>query len=154
MEIILRGKNEKISKKELRYMLNYFANILLGKRLSNNVYLKLVFRPLSKNLWGLCAPLDYDEKYHREFEMFVDPNISKFKQIITIAHEMVHIMQYAKNQLKLLHGDDYRWMGKKVTIPDKHYKKMPWEMEANRSERYLSQFYSEHLKQKNIKFDK
>lgn len=151
MKLSIRGKNDKMTKKEIRYMLNFFANILLGKRLSKNIFIQVDYTSLGPALWGLSSPID-DERYSRDFSILIDPKLSKVKQIATLAHEMVHIMQFARGQFKLLHGDDYRWMGKKVTI--KSYKHMPWEIEAKRSERYLSQFYKEHLKLNNVKFTK
>lgn len=154
MEISIRGKNKRISKKEIKYMLNYFASILLGKRLSKNIYLRVDFKSLGPALWGLSSPLHDEDGKQREFSILVDPKISRSRQIKTFAHEMVHIMQYARGELKLLHGDDYKWMGKKVTISDKHYRKMPWEKEAWKSEKYLSQFYKDHLKLNNVKFTK
>lgn len=151
MKLSIRGKNNKISKKEVRYMLNFFGKILLGKRLCKNISITLDFKSIAPAFWGLSSPV-YDERYSRDFSIIIDPKLSKVKQIATIAHEMVHVMQFAKGQFDLLHGDEYRWMGKKVTI--KSYKKMPWETEARRSESYLSHFYREHLKLNGVKFAK
>lgn len=151
MKLSIKGKNDKITKKEVKYMLHFFGNVLLGKRLSKNIFIQVDFTSLGPALWGLSSPID-DERYSRDFSILVDPKLSRIKQIATLAHEMVHIMQFAKGQFKLLHGDNYRWMGKKVTI--KEYKDMPWEIEARKSESYLSHFYKEHLKLNKVKFTK
>lgn len=46
----------------------------------------------------------------------------------TLAHEMVHVKQFAKGQLQSEDGKNY-WMGKRVTRRVK-YLDQPWEVEA------------------------
>jgi hypothetical protein len=46
----------------------------------------------------------------------------------TLAHEMVHVKQFAKGQLQSADGKNY-WMGKRVTRRVK-YLDQPWEVEA------------------------
>lgn len=57
----------------------------------------------------------------------------------TLAHEMVHVKQYAKGQLKDLvdkKGNEYKtWLGKKF---EGHYYDQPWEVEAFKRERLLA----------------
>jgi hypothetical protein len=71
--------------------------------------------------------------------MTLDSRLSIEQLIQTMAHEMVHVKQYAKGQLKVvnpLRGDPYfTWMGKKCK---KHYFECPWELEAFGRERILA----------------
>ena len=46
----------------------------------------------------------------------------------TLAHEMVHVKQFAKGQFQVVDGTHY-WMGKRVTKRTK-YLDQPWELEA------------------------
>jgi hypothetical protein len=46
----------------------------------------------------------------------------------TLAHEMVHVKQFAKGQLQSENGKNY-WMGKQITRRVK-YLDQPWEVEA------------------------
>lgn len=46
----------------------------------------------------------------------------------TLAHEMVHVKQFAKGQFQIV-GGKYFWMGKRVTKRTQ-YLDQPWELEA------------------------
>lgn len=75
-----------------------------------------------------------------------DPNItlvvlpSKAKPIkmaLALAHEMVHVKQLAKGQLKI-HHKGYTWRGK--AYPSKTpYAERPWEVEAYAKQEHLMQ---------------
>lgn len=41
MEIVIHGKNSILTKKKMTYILEFFGNVLLGKRLANNVFLEV-----------------------------------------------------------------------------------------------------------------
>jgi len=47
----------------------------------------------------------------------------------TLAHEMVHVKQLAKGQMKFLPGDAKIWKGKRYSKKTK-YLDMPWELDA------------------------
>lgn len=154
MKTSVRGKNNILTKKEVRYMLNFFGQILLGKRLSKNLYVEVHFVELPEDTLGLCNPIEDGKRHPREFEIYVDPSLSKKKQITTIAHEMVHIMQFARGEFKILEQRDiYRWMGQKVVYSRKQYRNMPWEVEAHCSEKYLYGFYTKHCRRNKLEFD-
>jgi hypothetical protein len=68
--------------------------------------------------------------------MILDSALDMERLVLTIAHEMVHVKQYAKGQLKSKHGRKTQyWMGKRVR---KQYYDQPWELEAFSKERILS----------------
>lgn len=48
---------------------------------------------------------------------------------ITLAHEMVHVRQLAKGQMKFLPNNARMWMGKRYTKKTK-YLDQPWEQDA------------------------
>ena len=150
MEIKIFGKNSIISKEEMRYMLNFFGDILLGKRLARNIYLEVENNsfPTSHEM-GYCHYTDIDYRKHREFLIEVNKNLSYDEQVETLAHEMVHLKQYARNEWKVYQKDGlYSWMGKRMYISDdvydEIYRKLPWEKEAYLSEPWLASFYYEH----------
>lgn len=149
MNISIRGSAESLTKKEMKYILNFFAEILLGKRLSKNIDLNVIVSgSLPTSIWGLCLPTDYERKLPREFEIFLSPTLSKKKIIKTIAHEMVHIKQFARGEFKVYDQGKYRWMGKQMNMTEKQYKKMPWEIEAHMSEKYLHDAYVIHMRKR------
>lgn len=48
---------------------------------------------------------------------------------VTLAHEMVHVRQLAKGQMKFLPNQNRVWMGKRYTSKT-HYLDQPWEIDA------------------------
>jgi len=68
--------------------------------------------------------------------MLVDSGLDMERLVLTIAHEMVHVKQYARGQIKhKLGGKTYYWMGKPIR---KQYYDQPWEVEAFSKERVLA----------------
>lgn len=68
--------------------------------------------------------------------MVLDTAVNLENLIITIAHEMVHVKQYARGQIK--HGKNLKsrtWMGQKNKS---QYYDSPWEIEAYTKERVLA----------------
>lgn len=91
--------------------------------------------------FGLCGQID-DYEYEIELK---DTNITQM--LITLAHEMVHVKQYARNELRqLVRQPMYRW--KKEYLPlDTPYFDQPWEKEAYALE---EQLYNEWSATRNI----
>lgn len=147
MQMSVRGKNEKLTKKETKSLLSFLGQELLGPKLAPNVYVELHFQPLEGNVWGLCSPTDYDYKTHRDFDIWISPEISKKEQLKTICHEMVHVKQYARGELKDYSYCKFKWKGVKLLITeDEDYYTAPWETEANELESVLYNKYKKHLK--------
>ena len=68
--------------------------------------------------------------------MSIDTALDIERLIIALAHEMVHVKQYARGQIT--HGKNLNsrfWMGKKFKG---HYYDLPWEVEAFSKERVLA----------------
>lgn len=146
MKIKIIGNNEIISKGELRYMLHFFGDILLGKRLAKNISLELVLTIPEDNALGYCYPLDGK---HRKFVIEINRFQPYHLQVETLAHEMVHLKQYARGELKHLDDGLHKWKGEfyQYTYKKKYTKKyanLPWEEEAHLSEPWLASFYREH----------
>jgi Zn-dependent peptidase ImmA (M78 family) len=68
--------------------------------------------------------------------MIIDTGLDLERLIITLAHEMVHVKQYARGQVKPSKSRKTQyWMGKHVR---KSYYEQPWEIEAFSKERVLA----------------
>jgi len=68
--------------------------------------------------------------------MNIDTALDTERLIIALAHEMIHVKQYARGQIT--HGKNLNskfWMGKKFRG---HYYDLPWEVEAFSKERVLA----------------
>jgi hypothetical protein len=81
--------------------------------------------------------------------MMIDSALDVEKLIVTLAHEMVHVKQYAKGQIT--HGKNVKskfWMGKLISAD---YYDTPWEIEAYSKERILANKIFVTLKKKRKK---
>ena len=145
MQVSVRGKNDVLSKREVKFLVKQFGEVLLGPRLTENIY---ILTQYIKNLdaYGYCSPTD-QERHHREFEILLNPNISRNNQIRTIAHEMVHVYQFSRGLLRQTNGENYKWMGRKIYIGDIEYSKIPWEIQAFVMEDELYKWYQKTLKE-------
>lgn len=70
---------------------------------------------------------------HREFEIEIDTSLRKRTLLTALAHEMVHIKQYATGELASVDLPGQRsmlWHKQNVNIHRNDYYDLPWEIEA------------------------
>lgn len=147
MEITVTGKNANMSRKEIKHALDFFGSMVLGSRLAKNVSVDVVCESMSLNFCGFCEPIDHGYRNHRFFEITLNSKQPKSMQLRTLAHETVHVMQFARNQFKILDEDNtYKWRGKVRRINFDKYFSMPWEKEAHLSEGYLLDYYKQYCR--------
>ena len=77
-----------------------------------------------KGAMGYCLELDTK----RNFEIEVDRKLTLRKLLETVAHEMVHVKQYARRELHPVHNT---WCGKTYNPKKVSYWDLPWEIEAH-----------------------
>jgi len=77
-----------------------------------------------KGAMGYCLELDSN----REFELEIDRTQSLRKLLETVAHEMVHVKQFARREL---HPSNDTWFGKTYNPKKVSYWDLPWEIEAH-----------------------
>ena len=88
---------------------------------------------MDRGAYGYCIELDDN----RTFELEIDKNLRLFDFVSTICHEMTHLKQYARSEMKQLDDGRIRW--KKVVYPSGYdYDKSPWEKEAFKVETELA----------------
>jgi len=85
---------------------------------------------------GYCLELDN----HREFELEIDKTQPLRRLLETVAHEMVHVKQYARRELL---PNTENWMGKTYDPKKVSYWDLPWEIEAHGRETGLFIRYCE-----------
>lgn len=152
--MILSIKNDpvKIQKSTVRKAAFFFSNSLLSTRLNNKINLKIIFikdfYKLSKCL-GTCTWLDNNDRPKR-FEIELDANLSAKETLRALAHEMVHLKQYATGQMKDMYSNQStKWEGKihkYVSEQTNDYWTYPWEIEAYGREVGLYVMFKKHLK--------
>lgn len=142
MHIKVTGKNDRLSRSEIKEAVNIFGEITLGKRLAKNVSVVVENKKMNRVFMGFCNPVS-EERNPREFHIVLNSLISKNDQLRTIAHEMVHVQQFARNRLKCLDNGKFKWNSKVFRLTDSNYLKVQWEKEAHMCEEYLLKFYKE-----------
>ena len=105
----------------------HFAQKLFSRQLCQHIYIRLSFVKTTE-YWGLVNIDEYNTKgMPRYFTVEVKRDLNEEEKIMSIAHEMVHIRQYATGQL----NDEMTiWQGESVNSDLIPYLEQPWEMEA------------------------
>lgn len=101
-----------------------------------NFHLTVVFSAhMPGNLEGLTSshPSPEPEKY-QIIRVLVDAKLNRTRQLLILAHEMIHVKQYLKREL--IHSDDQRviWKGKEYRLSHEYNRFLPWEKEAYRAD--------------------
>ena len=112
MNVYITGGNKSL--RELAHsLINYCADKLFSDNLKNKITIDVDFTRTLYKEDGILGEVDFDDNNHRpkEFTMTVDITGSKRRIMETIAHEMVHIKQYAKGELvDLSRCGSTRWL--------------------------------------------
>ena len=120
--MLVRGRLSKIRLKAI----DFFADLLLTPQLKKHIIVNVVFRKKMKYL-GLTHVEDYNIMGKpREFTLEVYRNQTDEEILKTIAHELVHVRQYAVGDLN---EEATLWQGRSVSR-DLEYHNHPWEIEA------------------------
>ena len=93
--------------------------------------------PEKENTIGTCLMQDNN----RSFEIEIQKGLSFDEIVKTLCHEMVHVKQYARNEMT----DSYwkgqmRWRNRFIK-KNTSYSKLPWEREAYRKQNTLTKSY-------------
>lgn len=138
MKVNIVGRTSKKLSKELTEAANFFADILLSPRIKRNLDITIkIYKKLDS--CGYCEVVDH-KKNPRKFIIEI-LNDGVENPICVLAHEMVHLKQYARNEL----GDEVivakgntskeftQWKGElwKPKGKDDPYFDSPWEIEAH-----------------------
>jgi len=96
-----------------------------------NLDIEIVIKSFGKDSnYGYCCPNDFGE-CPREFEIEVNKAMRLRRLLETIAHEMVHVKQFAKGELyESTRLGKHRWQGQWIDN-DPEYWDRPWEIEAH-----------------------
>lgn len=80
---------------------------------------------------GDCLPLEDEDDNVLDFEIRADASMNTLALLSAIAHEMVHVKQYATKELCDTRKPTVsKWQGKKINWKKLDYYEQPWEIEA------------------------
>ena len=135
----------KIKLDQLKLAANFYAEQLMHKNLIKNLEVRVCFSKNDGNttMWEDC------NLRPREFTITLEHGMGYRYTFLTLAHEMVHVKQYAKGELR-----DYisggpsmsRWRDEKRDWSGTGYWDLPWEQDAYGKERGLYAKFRSFLK--------
>jgi hypothetical protein len=154
MDIELENSPKKIDVKLVKQSVEWFLNKLLGD-VADELYLTIKFINGYKKKYGtfaIVAWLDQAVK-SREFVIELDSNMSEVLTLKCLAHECVHIKQYALGELRDYvkvpvgyNGLKKKWQGQIYDlISEEAYWDLPWEIEAHGREIGLVDRFLKHI---------
>lgn len=144
------GKPKKVPIKLCKDAIKWYGKYLLGNRLYHNIEITLEFddAELNKNVYGYCDWNDKNDRA-RDFTITINPNLGKRNMLLVLAHEMVHVKQYAKGELKdFVRVKRVKWKGKVYNEEKLDYWEQPWEIEAHGREKGLYYKFTDYMRSK------
>lgn len=125
----------------------YSAELLLDKKLINKLTVDIEFSRTLLKEDGMLAEIDFDDRVHkpREFTITVDSTVPHRRIMESIAHEMVHLKQYATGEMQDTDSSEVvRWKGLNINLLQWQYWDRPWEIEAHGKELGIFIRWAEH----------
>lgn len=125
----------KLQKRAIKEIAPWVLQHLVGKRLANNIELNIRFKKLKKKE-AEEGNTTWEDNNHkpREFTIELDSELDIEEMIPTLCHELVHVKQLAKGEMKDLFKGPYNicWKGQKMNTRDSsiNYWELPWEIES------------------------
>ena len=121
-EIIVTG-GTKSQREKVKSMAEFCIEKMMPKMKTLSIEIKL------KHITGAMGYCLYLTK--REFELEIGTNQRLRRLLETVAHEMVHVKQFARGELyQSSMTAKHRWQGK-WQRNENHYYDLPWEIEAH-----------------------
>jgi hypothetical protein len=149
LKISIKNSHPNLSRTETKELVQFFADKLITKTKQKNMIINLVYdmdgeeigSDKGQTLWEW-----YDTGRKNKFTIHINPKLSKSAAMKVIAHEMVHVKQYAHGELyDYQNNSKVRWMGKVYDEDEFDYWEQPWEVDAYGREVGLVIYYKEHI---------
>ena len=142
MNLKVTGCKDPQLEAELHRAAQFFAAELLSKKMLKHITIEIKMKTVMKDL-GSCSITYYNDwNKAREFEIELRRHRSVKNTLLTLAHEMVHIKQFAKGELNDEHT---KWLGQKIDSDSIDYNDLPWEIEACSLEYVLYILYRDSM---------
>ena len=148
MILHIKGSNKAL-RKLVESATWFYAEKLMGKRLMSGleITIKLKKNLLSKEGNEGSAIWEDDGYRPKEFTIELDTTVKIRNLLITLAHEMVHVKQWAKDEMYeyMNVAGLVRFKGEKVHMVITDYWDYPWEIEAYGKQLGLFVRFCEHM---------
>lgn len=105
----------------------FYADLLFTQKMTENLFLQIKFNK-KIDVFGYASITGYnDSGKPRDFLVELNPNVAAYDILKTLAHEMVHVKQYAYSEMD---EKGTRWKGSHIDPSKTDYWTEPWEVEA------------------------
>jgi len=129
----INGSN-KANRKLVERATWWYAEKLMGKRLMNGLEIHINLKRNLVTKEGCEGTAIWEGDYcdrPKEFTIELDLSYSIRDALITLAHELVHIKQWAKGEMyEYIKSPSVRFHKTKFDLDDTNYWDYPWEIEA------------------------
>ena len=132
MIIHVKGSNKAV-RKLVEIAAWYYAEKLMGKRTIANLEININLKKdlMDKHKSEGTAIWEDDNIRPKEFLIELDVGVKTRNLLITLAHEMVHVKQWVKNEMyEYSRPDEVRFNKTKFNMSEIDYWDYPWEIEA------------------------
>ncbi len=129
---------------EMKHASYFYALSLLSSKMIPHITVNIIIKRKLEDL-GNCMITFYNDWYKaREFEIQIRYRSNINLMLLTLAHEFVHLKQFAKGELN---ESTDTWKGQPINADVTPYNDLPWEVEAVSLEHDL---FNQYLLYKNI----
>jgi len=153
MDLSARGKSTKLSRKEVIEAVGFFYSLLVpSKRSRKLIRIVVYFKPMPWKMHGQTYTMRGHQQGRnpKSFCIQLNNRLSRHKQLQALAHELVHVKQFAQNELGVSDtrkGQTFtKWKRSTVNETKRDYYELPWEIEAFGREVGLYKRYTKFLK--------
>ena len=135
MSITINGIRRKRDIVVFEDALDFYLMLLLPRRVSRGIHVDLLFKKkLDDGVDGWCQVSGYNTRNKaRDFDIEICKDRSMRYQLMTLAHEAVHLKQYALGEID---ENMNTWKGVRIPASTDYYDS-PWEIEAHGREKGL-----------------
>ena len=132
MLLHIKGSTKRI-RKDIELAAWYYAEKLMGKRLMSGLEITIDLKKdlLTEEGHEGTAIWEDDSYRPKEFTIGLDTTVNARNLLINLAHEMVHVKQWAKDEMyEYMEPHMVRFKGEKIHLNEVDYWDYPWEIEA------------------------
>lgn len=159
MKVNTLYQNDRVTRQQLKdasvFMLAHLLNEEEHKKVRLLIESHDVLRD-QKTGHKLDGQLFPNNRSKYKFRLLLCRRLSKRKQLLTLAHELVHLKQFVRDELGITfkrNGMHFtKWNGEAINEDEHDWYDWPWEIDANGREYGLWRRYDNYIKRNGIRY--